>query len=33
MTIQDVARHLNISWDTIKDIQKRDLTKRFRGRA
>jgi transposase len=29
MTIQDVARHLGISWDVIKDIQKRDLTKRF----
>ena len=29
MTIQDVARHLSISWDVIKDIQKRDLTKRF----
>lgn len=24
MTIQDVARHLQVSWDTIKDIQKRD---------
>jgi transposase len=29
MTIQDVARHLGISWDTIKEIQKRDLTGRF----
>jgi transposase len=29
MTIQDVARHLGISWDVIKEIQKRDLTKRF----
>lgn len=29
MTIQDVARHLGISWDTIKEIQKRDLTKRL----
>jgi transposase len=29
MTIQDVARHLSISWDVIKEIQKRDLTKRF----
>ncbi len=29
MTIQDVARHLSVSWDVIKDIQKRDLTKRF----
>ena len=25
MTIQDVAHHLNVSWDTIKDIQKRYL--------
>jgi transposase len=29
MTIQDVARHLDISWDIIKDIQKEDLTRRF----
>ena len=29
MTIQDVAEHLNIGWDVIKDIQKRDLTRRF----
>jgi transposase len=29
MTIRDVARHLNVSWDMIKEIQKRDLTKRF----
>jgi transposase len=29
MTIQDVARHLRISWDVIKEIQKGDLTKRF----
>lgn len=29
MTIQDVARHLRISWDVIKEIQKRDLTRRF----
>ena len=29
MTIQDVARHIGISWDTIKEIQKRDLTRRF----
>lgn len=29
MTIQDVACHLGMSWDTIKDIQKRDLQKRF----
>ncbi len=30
MTIQDVARHLEVSWDTIKDIQKRYLEKRFK---
>jgi transposase len=29
MTIRDVARHLNVSWDVIKDIQKRDLWRRF----
>ena len=29
MTIQDVANHLGVSWDTIKDIQKRFLQKRF----
>ena len=29
MTIRDVARHLGISWDVIKDIQKRNLKKRF----
>jgi len=29
MTILDVARHLNVSWDVIKDIQKRDLTRRY----
>jgi len=29
MTIRDVARHLNISWDVIKEIQKRDLIRRF----
>lgn len=29
MTIQDVARHLGVSWDVIKDIQQRDLQKRF----
>lgn len=28
-TIQDVARHLHISWDVIKEIQKADLGKRF----
>jgi transposase len=30
MTIQAVARHLQVCWDTIKDIQKRDLYRRFR---
>lgn len=29
MTILDVARHLCVSWDTIKDIQKRYLKKKF----
>lgn len=29
MTIQDVADHLGISWDVIKDIQKADLKRRF----
>jgi transposase len=30
MTIRDVAEHLGVSWDTIKDIQKRDLQRRFK---
>ena len=29
MTISDIARHLGVSWDTIKDIQKRYLIKRY----
>jgi transposase len=29
MTIKDVARHLGVSWDVIKDIQKRSLMRRF----
>jgi transposase len=29
MTILDVARHLSVSWDTIKDIEKRYLKKKF----
>ncbi len=29
MTILDVARHLGVSWDVIKDIQKRYLKKHF----
>jgi transposase len=30
MTIQDVANHLKIGWDTVKDIFKRHLSKRFK---
>src|SRR5438105_1404015 len=29
MTIRDVAAHLGVSWDVIKEIQKRDLSHRF----
>jgi len=29
MTIRDVALHLNVGWDLIKDIQKRDLSRRY----
>jgi len=29
MTIQDVAGHLGVSWDVVKDIQKRYLTKHY----
>ena len=29
MTIQDVAKHLGVSWDVVKGIQKDDLTKRY----
>jgi transposase len=29
MTILDVARHLDVGWDLIKEIQKRDLSRRF----
>jgi transposase len=29
MTIKDVATHLQVSWDTIKDIQARSLQRRF----
>jgi len=29
MTIQDVAEHLGVSWDVIKDIQKRYLLRHF----
>ena len=30
MTILDVARHLNVGWDVIKEIQKRNLQRRFK---
>ncbi len=29
MTILDVANHLGVSWDVVKDMQKRDLRRRF----
>jgi transposase len=29
MTIRDVAKHLGVSWDMIKDIQKRYLSRRY----
>jgi transposase len=29
MTIQDVARHLDVSWDLVKEIVQRDLHRRF----
>ena len=29
MTIQDVAHHLQVGWDTVKDIQARSLQRRF----
>ena len=29
MTIQDVARHLQVGWDVVKEIQKRYLGKKF----
>jgi len=29
MTIRDVAHHWNVGWDLIKDIQKRDLSRRY----
>jgi transposase len=29
MTIRDVAMHLNVGWDQIKEVQKRDLSRRF----
>lgn len=30
MTMLDIARHLQVGWDTVKDIIKRDLSRRFR---
>ncbi len=29
MTIRDVAAHLGVGWDLVKDIQKRDLVRRY----
>jgi len=29
MTVQDVARHLLVSWDIVRDIQKRHLVRRY----
>jgi transposase len=29
MTIRDVAAHLGVGWDLIKEIQKRDLSRRY----
>ena len=29
MTILDVARHLGVSWDIVKDIQKRDVSRGY----
>jgi transposase len=29
MTIRDAARHLGVGWDLIKEIQKRDLSRRY----
>src|SRR3954454_8277076 len=29
MTIRDVAAHLSVGWDLVKDAQKRDLSRRF----
>ena len=29
MTILDVANHLGVSWDVVKDMQKRDLSRRY----
>jgi transposase len=29
MTIRDAARHLGVGWDLVKEIQKRDLSRRY----
>src|SRR5665647_1807964 len=29
MTLKDVARHLGVGWDTVKEIQKKNLQRRF----
>ncbi len=29
MTILDVAHHVNVGWDLVKEIQKRDLSRRY----
>jgi transposase len=29
MTVRDVAGHLHVGWDAVKDIQKRSLSRRF----
>jgi transposase len=29
MTVQDVARHLQVSWDIVREIQKRHLVRRY----
>jgi transposase len=29
MTIQDVAHHVDVGWDMVKDIQERDLSRRY----
>ena len=30
MTIQDIALHLDVSWDVVKDIQKRNLQEKYK---
>ena len=30
MTIHDVAEHLHVGWDLVKDIQHRYLSRKFR---